>query len=201
MSILGASGIYEYSIGAKLAYDKENDEVYIINPDYDYSYAYNIPTKSWIKRGESFDRVFKLNQDCFASIDSTMFLFRFYEEYGSGVLPILWESKPISLDNLGFKKINRIVIRGAFQPEDGKLDNEPLIDKLLGAYLWVSKDGRNYTLLEAKQIRKTCNDILFKRFPITVKYFVVVVCGHMTSDSYISHLEVDYDLVYDDKLR
>jgi hypothetical protein len=201
MSILGATGIYEYSIGAKLAYDKENDEIYIVNPAYDYSYAYNIPTKSWIKRGESFDDIFNLNQDSFSTDYTSNMVFRFYEQYGEGVLPILFETKPINLGTPSYKKIKGLVIRGAFEPEYGKLDNQPLYDKLLGAYLWVSKDGRNYTLLEAIQIQKKCNDIVFKRFPITVKFFVVIMCGHLTNDSYIAHIDVDYDLVYDKKLR
>lgn len=85
--------------------------------------------------------------------------------------------------------------------ESGTLDNISGQDKLLGAYLWISKDGRNYTLLEPIQIRKKCNDIIFKRFPITVKYFVVVMCGHLTAESYISYIDVDYDNVYDDKIR
>lgn len=200
-SILGSNGIYDFSLYASLAYDKEHDEFYIINPNYDYCYAFNIPTKTWIKRGESFDRVFNLNQDSYATTDSDNIVYRMFEQYTSGVLPVYFETKPINLGTAAFKKIKRLVIRGAFECESGQLDHVAGYNKTLGAYLWISQDGRNYNLIEPIQIQKKCNDIVFKRFPITCKYFVVVMCGHLTYDSYVSHIDVDYDLVYENKLR
>lgn len=204
------AGIYNYSINAKIAYDKKNDEVILTNSAYDYCYVFNIPKKSWYKLGDNYTNVFNIGNDSFLSnrivSDGGMglydlLIYKTGEEFESSVKPVLWDSRAMNLGISDYKKIKRVAIRGYFKPEEGELDNLAGTNKFIGAYLWVSKDGNNFTLLELIQFQDAHNDIIFKRLPITVKYFVVVVCGHMTSDSYISHLDIDYDPAYDNKLR
>jgi hypothetical protein len=185
-----------YISGAKVGFDKKNNELLVTNNSYDYSYVFYFESKLWHKISESYrvlinsypellvlrensdaDGVYSVSQDNFLTPVSSMLT-----------------TRPCKLDNeVDFTLLHRAVQRCEIETKESTY---------AGLYVFGSNDLRTWQLLAGND-RKTgkVTDILTTRIHHKVKYFVFVFAAILTEYSTVNNLALQCYTKIANKLR
>lgn len=190
LSDLSTVGFLTYIENAIIGYDFNNKEIIVSNDSYTYSYAFNLENNTWHKINEVFAEMVALIPDTLGYRDGILYDIKDEEnEY----IETLLQTRPIKLDSLNRKSIERLVLRGIFDVKDLTYS---------GLHLFGSVDGKNYVYLRGKtpQDDNTFNDILIKRTHANFEFLIVVFAAQLKNSS-INFIETDYFERWAKKLR
>jgi len=185
-----------YISGAKIAWDHAEDhkELIISNDSYNYSWVYNLPSKMWYKISQVWENFvndypktygFKIEGLGYYMDDLT-------EEDYSEYIPVHIETRPIKLSTKAFKMINRILVQGDLSDPES-----PFSINLFG-----STNNITWHLMNnGRIISNGYLPLLIGRTTFSCRYYILVLGGKVDENFYLTHVEVDFDERYHNKLR
>lgn len=179
-----------YLENAIIGFDHVNNEIVVSNDSYSFSYVYNIESKMWHKISEVYTEFVKVIPKTYGYKAG-----KFYdltdEEFD--YIETLIQTRPIKLESLNIKAIERLILRGYFDVKDLTYS---------AVLLFGTIDSKSYVFLCGKSPRddSTFQDILIKNSHVGFKYFILVYVGQI-KDSSINFIEVSYAERWNNKLR
>lgn len=190
LSDLSTVNFLTYLSGAIIGFDYVNKEIIVSNDTYTFSYVYNIESKSWHKITEVYSEFVKVIPKTYGYSSGILYDLT-DEDYD--YIETLIQTRPIKLDTLNHKSIERLVLRGYYDVKD--LTYSALL-------IYGSVDGKSYKFLtgRSRQDDSTFQDILVKNTHSSFKYFILVFVGQL-KDSSINFIEVSYSERFGNKLR
>jgi hypothetical protein len=197
-NFLCSTDILTYISGANIAWDYINKEIIVCNPSYNYSWVYSVPHKVWFKISEvwirfvpDFPRVYGYRE---VTVDQTTtpYLCEVSEEDFTGLITIHLETRPMKLSPRAYKKLNRMVVGG--------IVNDSL-DHPFSVNLFGSADRIIWYLLNASKTFSEKSRLIIGRSTHSCQYYILVIGGQVDEEAYFTHIEVDYEERYSDKLR
>lgn len=165
-----------------LAYEYLNGKgrIFIINKNFNYSYVFDIESKSWGKIESDFKNVVNNYPDCYVQNSNGEIL-------NLSTLPIsenrqkcLFVTRPISNDNLF--SINKIAHRGIFKSE-------------LNTVIYASRDGEKYAPIASGTRR------LLSMRGSPYKFFKIAVISDLYPTDSISGCVIDFTERYTNRIR
>lgn len=185
-----------YISGAKIAWDHTEDhkELIISNSSYSYSWVYNLKHKMWFKISQVWDNFVSDYPRTYGyrTIDTSYYQDDLTEEDFSEYIPVHIETRPLKLIKGAFKMINRILIQGDLsQPES------PFSLNLFGSVNNISWHLMN----NGKLFPNGLLPLLIGRTTFSCRYFILVLGGKVDEDFYLTHVDIDFDERYGNKLR
>lgn len=215
-----------YISGAFIGWDHINKEIVVTNATKAYSWVYSLQSKTWFKISEVWERfvqdfprtygykavisqsggsailasdtvILASDDSILASEDSSggsivHYLCNLSQEDFSELVPVHMETRPIKLTPLRFKKIHRLLINGLVN--DG-------IDNPFSVNLFGSPDNKDWYILNASNTFNTRNRLLIGRTTYSCQYFILIIGGRVDEDAYFTHLEIEFEPRYANKLR
>jgi len=185
-----------YISGAKIAWDHAEDhkELIVSNSAYNYSWVYNLKHKMWFKISQVWDNFVSDYPRTYGyrAIDTSFYQDDLTEEDFSEYIPVHIETRPLKLIKGAFKMINRILVQGDLsQPES------PFSLNLFG-----SVNNITWHLMNNGRILANGNlPLLLGRTTFSCRYFILVLGGKVDEDFYLTHVDIDFDERYGNKLR
>ena len=196
---LSSVDILVYISGAKMGFDKLNNELYVTNPNYPYSYVFNFDTMFWYKISESFNILINYYPRLYALRETNTNpaengIISLSEESYDNTIDILLTSQPLKLGaGNTFKTIQRMFLRTIFETAD---------NFNAGFYYFASSDLINWQRITGlNDIKGKKRDIRLARAGSKFKYFIVVFAGKVYQDAYIGSLDIEYQKKMNNKLR
>lgn len=184
-----------------VGYIAAENELWVSNPDYSYSYIYSLNSGVWSKIGNSFTGFVNCyphqlytrivdDKSYVAIIDNVNAV-----DYSAVTLftrPQLWGTKlPKRIMQLMLHASARVVDTGNSYMYAG-----------LACYLLCSNDGVNFKLVAGVERDKDFSDIVFPFFPTQAyKYFVIALSGVLSLDSRIVGAELSIAVAWENRLR
>lgn len=185
-----------YIAGAKIAWDHGEDhkELVVSNSSYNYSWVYNLKHKMWCKVSQVWENFVPDYPRTYGyrTKDTTYYQDDLSEEDFSEFIPVHIETRPLKLSTKAFKMINRILVQG-----DISEPKTPFSVNLFGS---VNKIDW-YLMNNGKIFPNGYVPLLLGRTTFSCRYFILVLGGMVDENFYITHLEVDFDERYGNKLR
>jgi len=193
LSIIDAKS---YILGAKVGFDKKNNELLVTNNTYDYSYVFSFESKLWHKINESFRVLINSYPELLVLRENSSDDGVFSVSQGSYATPVatMLTTRPCKLDNeVDFTLLHRAIQRCEIETAESTY---------AGLYVFGSNDLRTWQLLSGND-RKTgkITDILTTRVHHKVKYFVFVFAAILTEYSSINNLDIQFYSKITNKLR
>jgi len=185
-----------YISGAKIAWDHAEDhkELIISNNSYNYSWVYNLPSKMWYKISQVWENFVNDYPKTYGYKIEGLGYWQddLNEEDYSEYIPVHIETRPIKLSTKAFKMINRILVQG-----DLSNPESPFSINLFG-----STNNITWHLMNNGRIFPNGYlPFLIGRTTFSCRYFILVLGGKVDEDFYLTHVEVDFDERYHNKLR
>jgi hypothetical protein len=194
--------------GAKCYFHYKENEVVITNEAYPYSYVYSLNTKMYHKIYERYINVFNDYPNAYGvanyktgGITFGQGIFNLGEEVAApgSRRNVLVQTNAFKLTTDGFEMIRRIFTRFGWSaaPAGSKI----------GIYLFVSNDTRKWAQVDGCVITQDkapngAQNFAPLRCPASVKYGMLVIAGDMDMvNDYLTHISVEYEQRYKDKLR
>jgi len=193
LSLIDAKG---YTLGAKTGFDKKNNELYVTNNNYNYSYVFSFESKLWHKTSESYrilvnsypellglhddgsnDGVFSVSQDSFVT-----------------PVTVMLTTRPCKLDGeVNFTLLHRAIQRCKIETPESVY---------AGFYVFGSNNLKTWQLLAGND-RKTgkVTDIYTTRTHLKVKYYILLFASILKENSTVNTLEIQYYPKIDRKIR
>jgi hypothetical protein len=103
-------------------------------------------------------------------------------EFSSLPTDIALLTNPINFN--GFAKVNRVAVRGQLNQAETKYS---------GLYVYGSIDNETFTLIAGNQLLGKSKDIIVNVMRQSLKSLIALFCGNVDGDSYVTHIEIDYD--------
>jgi hypothetical protein len=177
-----------YLKGASLGFNYAQREILVSNPEYSYSYVYNIVSQTWHKQAVGIDGyVDNAYPECLSfagNIISNM------ENRDICSVNVALISRPVKFGSLDHKRIAQAAVRGLFHT--GKI----------GFYILGSNDTRKFTLLAGKETKKNMRDLIAcMNRSKACKYFAAGISGSLRSDSFINYTEYLTEESFDNRIR
>ena len=224
-SYLCNTNFLSYLSGADIGYDHIHKELVVSNPAKTYSWVYSLRSKMWFKISQSWERFvhdfprtygyrtetlegttpfYASSTEISASDDTILasaeyiegavynYLFDITQEDFADLVPVHMESRPIKISARRFKKIHRLLVGGVV---NDSLSN-PFSVNLFG-----SADDRDWFLMNASHAFAAKNRLLIGRTTFSCMYFILVIGGKVDEDAYFTHLEIEFEERYGNKLR
>lgn len=171
-----------FTRGATMIYDQLNNELYISNFDYDYSYVFNLNTKQYHK----VDRRFKASQASARYVieikDNVRKVVDMHEET-RGMWPIMLQSRPLSLSEL-YTHIHRLILH-----TDATLSG----DQYLCLSVFASDNLHDWKCIISSQKRGvSIRQIRTNRAAKSYRDYVILITGNATMHTDIADIIADY---------
>ncbi|MEI6059400.1 MAG: hypothetical protein WCR72_01775 [Bacteroidota bacterium] len=182
------------SDGCTILYDVYNTEIIVTNANYSYSYTFNLETKSWATRTESFTDVLVISGrqagvkrssalDGDALVYTTTLHYIDQEETADSVecKYLMFQTRPLNLSSSNVKRIDKLVLRALYEnPAD-----EYSIFQVYG-----SNDLATWNIITYQQCM-VGGDVHTTRLLGNYKYFIVVfACARLGAT--INQMDVIY---------
>ncbi|WP_320974139.1 hypothetical protein [Dysgonomonas capnocytophagoides] len=182
----------DYIKEAVMGYDLTENEIIVSNPNYNYSYVYNLDSKTWHKITEvftSFNRHFALrkheeNRDIRDLCD--------IREEVPCLRTVMLQTRPLCLGTFSFKSLYHTAFRGDFNPNP---------NKNFGFYVEATNDLSQYACVSMNQIIKPAPIVFLNRASQSAKYFVLMMIGEALPGHLLTHAELEGEVKYDNRLR
>jgi len=174
----------------------ERKEIIVSNPEYNYSYVYNLTSKSWFRITQSWV-TFIHDFPTVYGTDYANSLFNLYDitqelAVTDQEIMIHAETRPVKFGEMvSFKKIMRSILYGWINPGDMK----PFT-----FYLFGSSDGEHWFVHSASHVVSPGEKVITGRSSFSCRSFIFVIGGAVKDDSYISGLIADIEKRYAMKL-
>lgn len=168
-----------YLAEAVFGYDYANRELLVGNPSYSYSYVFSLQDKIWYKAGVSY-RSFINNYPKTLGVTSEGVVDVAVED--SENVAVLFQTKAIKLETESYKAVRRIILRGMLNTTKGKWS---------GFYVFGSYDAAKWAYLGGVQNKDEFRDMVVKTLRTDCKYFKFVFAGEVSTDSYLTYLELE----------
>jgi hypothetical protein len=185
-----------YISGAKIGFDKKNNELLVTNNIYDYSYVFSIESKFWHKISSSYRLLINSYPELLALRDNGsgdgVFSVSVYTFFTPA--KIMFTTRPCKLDN----EVDFVLLHRAIQ----RCEIETKESTYAGLYVFGSNDLRTWQLLAGND-RKTgkVTDIPTSRIHHKVKYFVFVFAAILTEDNTANNIALQFYSKIANKLR
>jgi ferredoxin len=182
-----------------LAY-KEN-EVVITNEAFPYSYILHL--NDGIKISKTSERYYNILNDypnAYGTSENGAKIYSIGNETTDGTQKILLQTNAFKLGADEFEKIDRLIARLGVSPMNAGHCG-------LGIYLFASNDTRKWTWVDACEINPLnapggALNAAPLRCPNSAKYGMIVIAGEMNrTKDFITHISIDYQKRYDNKIR
>lgn len=181
---------------AKFGFDKINNELWVTNNDYNYSYVFSFESNYWSKRSESYRvlinsypklLVLRENTDKNGVFDRTK------ENFDTPV-HVLCTTRPCKIDDLvNFNLIHRVIQRCELNTANGIY---------AGFYVFASNDLRTWQKFQGNDKKSgSITDIFCTRSHLKAKYFVFVFASTMTEVDVINYIDLQYYNKLTNKIR
>lgn len=213
---LSSTGFNGYIEGASVAYNYQENELYVSNPAYAYAYIYNIGTGTWSKMSPNVTSFVRRYPECYAVIEPTDTtqpprLYDLQNDYRS-VAKMLLLTRPIHMGTTTHKRILQAALRGIVKRalSDLYLRGEELMyrgDNLdiftdVGLYILGSNDAEHFTLVSGKEKIADVRDLVTKMNKSKAyKWFMVCLAGGVRSDVSLNYTEFLVDETFTNRLR
>ena len=176
---------------SRLGFDKKNNELYITNDNFDYSYVFNFESNTWHK----VNNVFKLFMNDYPDLIaiSGQSILNLSVEYPSDYVDILLTSQPqsIALPEV-YKKMERSVLRADIYTGTAKY---------LTFAVFGSNDLRTWQFITGGQRTGDVNNILLTRSHGSLKWYIFVICSNCHISSNVSAIDITITPKLNMKLR
>lgn len=179
----------DYIKEASLGYDINENEIIVSNPNYSYSYVYNLDEKTWHKITEVFtffDKHLALRKG-----EGNLDLCDIREEISSDRLVHL-QTRPLLFNTAAFKQIYHAVARGEFKPAENRIHL---------AYMLASNDLSKWTCMAVRKTEINAPHISLPRAHQSFRYFSFIVGGYVRSGHLLTHAELEGEVKYGNRLR
>lgn len=172
-------------------------EIIVSNPDYDYSYVFNMVSKSWYRITQSWDAFLHDYPKTYGSkyVNPTFWLDDLTTEVQSSTQEILihLETRQIKFgEELSFKKLRRSLVYGWLNMAT---------EKPFTMFIFGSVDKEHWFTQTASQLITPGEQVAVGRTLFSCRSFIIVLGGYVHEDSYIQGLVADIEKRYNDKLR
>lgn len=195
LSLDQVSGL-EYIKGANLCFNKDEREIIVSNPSFpNYSFIYNLDSKSWYKSQYSFKAFINDYSNVLGlspALNNECKLYRLNDEVISNNIEIYIETMPIKFGSDILKKIKRIKLACEINSSNGKY---------ISFLLYGSLDGHTYLYLTGKQATGKIDNLILQNSQVSCKYYKIIISGTILSYSSIAALVADIDVKFANKLR
>jgi hypothetical protein len=185
-----------YISGAKIGFDKKNNELLVTNNTYDYSYVFSFESKLWHKISESYRVLINSYPELLTLRENSDADGVYSVSVNSFLTPVstMLTTRPCKLDN----EVDFILLHRAIQ----RCEIETKESTYAGLYVFGSNDLRTWQLLAGND-RKTgkITDIPISRTHHKVKYFVFVFAAILTEYSTVNNLALQFYSKITNKLR
>lgn len=118
--------------------------------------------------------------------------FTMSEEDYTELIPVHMETRPVKLSPAAFKKVHRSII-------EGYINNNS--DFPFSVNLFGSPDKRNWYLMNASNTFGARSQLIIGRTTFSCMYYILVIGGKVDEDAYFTGVSVDFDEVFNNKLR
>lgn len=175
----------EFVKGASLVYDYIHQRLYVYNPtkDYDYAYLYSLTFKKWTITRSNI--LAKVNSYPDALVNTKDHQYVNLCKDSDTIQKQLLITRPIKLSSPNsLKRIKTIIVHGNF--EKGKVS----------CILYGSRDMQHWHLIASRkthEMRNVCGT--------PYKYFRLVVISNLAKGETLSYATLEYESLYNNKLR
>jgi len=181
-----------YISGAKIGYDKQNNELLVTNYSYPYSYVYSFESGFWYKTSDSF-RLLINAYPTLLGVDSTG-IHSISDETTTGSVQVLITTRPCKLEMESTYKL----IRQAIQRCELKTPE----NIFAGFYVFASNDLQKWQLFSISNNKSsTITDIQVLRGYTKARYYIFVFAAELEAGSAINNVDILFDPVLSNKLR
>lgn len=181
-----------YISGAKIGYDKQNNELLVTNYSYPYSYVYSFESGYWYKTSDSF-RLLINAYPTLLGVNTTG-IHSISDENLTGSVQVLITTRPCKLEMESTYKL----IRQAIQRCELKTPE----NIFAGFYIFASNDLQKWQLFSINNKRTgDITDIQVLRGYTKAKYYIFVFAAELDAGSAINNVDILFDPVLSNKLR
>lgn len=209
-NLLSSTEFVYYLEGAKVGYNYEDKEIIVANPNFLYSYVYNIGSGSWYKISASISRFLNSYPECLAVFNDHG-MYNMHNGHRT-VNKILLPTRPVKFGSIVHKRLLQSAIRGVIRPSQSLLyfrgetvkfrDNEILAFSNCGFYILGSNDAEHFVLLSGREKIEDIRDLITKMNKTKAyKYFMFCISGGVRTDVALSYIEALVDSTYENRLR
>ncbi len=191
-----------YLQGSIIGYLKQSDnqEIFIANSNYEYTYVFDIKNKAWYKLGAKISMFISNYPNLYAARTTTdkTGIVSMGSEIESNV-PCYFHTRPMHISGAYEAiKLGRIFLRGFFNMASGKYAS---------FYIFSSDDAKTWEFVTGNDYNSgQFDNIWVTHSNDSNKYYVFVFAGELlfnndSVDSYIKHIEIMYQRKWVRKLR
>jgi hypothetical protein len=192
------SDFADFLRGARVYQNYREGEVVVTNASFAYSYVLKLGGESGVRVSKTSERFYHVLNDypnAYGTGADGQVIYDIGEEQpavGSGSMQdVLVQTNAFKLDLDSFERIRRLLVR--LRLSDGSW---------AGAYLFVSNDSRQWACVDGCERVGAGTNFNYLSAPGSVKYGMLVVAGRMDRvEDFISHVSVDYEKRYGEKIR
>lgn len=175
---------------AQIAYaGGKNMDLIVFNSLYNYYYVFSLKLNMVTKMQGMIERVIDSFPSIYAMMRGSEYLFDLSSEHDNENNTIHIETNPIDMGDVNYSVV-RAICRGYFEPHQ---DNEDI--KLLGFYVFTSKNGVNWTLSGVTQMKFACKDIAVSVSGTKARYIKLILSGRVSIDSYINFISLQTEIL------
>lgn len=180
-----------------IAYNYQFEEIIIKAKESGTAFVYDLRNKIWRQR--EFDRTsyFISSYPETYAISEEGDVYNLSKEYrpAQGKKNIVIQTAPILLGSIGFKKIERAILRGILM---GVVSSNNIIISVYG-----SNDNRSFVHIVniTAFTKKTIQDIPIQRINSSYKYFYFLITGDIGFESFITRIDIQEKNTFNTKLR
>jgi hypothetical protein len=186
----------DYTLNAKIGFDKKNNELIVTNNSYNYSYVFSFESGYWHKISESYRLLINSYPKLLVLRENTSDNGVFSVSQDSFITPvsIMLTTRPCKLDGeANFTLLHRAIQRCEIETKDSVY---------AGFYVFGSNDLITWQLLTGSD-RKTgkITDIFLTRTHLKVKYYIFLFAAQLKEDSTINTLDIQFYHKLTSKIR
>lgn len=172
----------QYLKGAIIAYNHNERELMVSNPNTEYSYV--LGAGQWTRRDYSADEYTLCYPTCYRLRDGELYQLDNQTDRENGFFVM---TRGLKLDSIGFKELHRVVARGTFST------TAPVAERYanyLGLYVFGSYDGYKWACLGHREKAGSFNDIGCLVERTDCRFFRLVLAGQLRASSRLDYFEL-----------
>ena len=174
-----------YLKGSVINYNHNERELMVSNPSYNYTYILD-RAGNWSRRNYSATEYINNYPSSYRFAGGTTFYQVDAESDRDNSIFVM--SREIKLDSIGFKSLQRVVVRGFFETKQLQIEGQE-VSSILGLYIFGSYDSRKWACLGHRERTGTFTDIGCLVERTDCKFFRILLAGQLKSNSRLDYIE------------
>jgi hypothetical protein len=184
-SLNNKSNFVEYAKSSKIAYDYSNNRIILFNSQESYCYVYSLSSGTWATYELNITNTITDYPDTYIQSGNKVRIFSDRIDYDSQKFEkTLLVTRPIKMDDDSYKTIYEVVVRGAYDRNEGAV------------LLWGSHDGITYSF-----ITDSLGNRIYRTGGTAYRYYRIGVVGNMKVGEKIKLCSVRFRKKYQNRLR